>query len=33
MTRAQALLPRPLAHNRVQVAAALQVLQWTEPMR
>ncbi len=33
MTRAQELLPRPLAQNRVQVAAALQVLQWTQPRR
>ncbi|MEX7469504.1 PucR family transcriptional regulator [Mycobacterium adipatum] len=33
MTRAQDLLPRSLAQNRVQVAAALQVLQWTQPTR
>jgi DNA-binding PucR family transcriptional regulator len=29
MTRAEALLPRPLADNPVQVASALQVLRWT----
>lgn len=31
VARAEALLPRPLAENRVQVAAALQVLRWTRP--
>ena len=31
MTRAKSLLPRPLAENPVQVAAALQVLRWTTP--
>lgn len=29
VARAEALLPRPLAENPVQVAAALQVLRWT----
>ncbi|OBG30286.1 hypothetical protein A5764_19195 [Mycobacterium sp. 852002-51057_SCH5723018] len=29
VARAEALLPRPLARNPVQVAAALQVLRWT----
>ncbi|MGW4330949.1 PucR family transcriptional regulator [Nocardia sp. NPDC004573] len=33
MARAETLLPRPLAANPVQVAAALQVLQWTQPGR
>lgn len=29
MARAEALLPRPLSENSIQVAAALQVLRWT----
>jgi DNA-binding PucR family transcriptional regulator len=29
LARAEAQLPRPLAHNTIQVAAALQVLRWT----
>ena len=29
VARAEALLPRPLAENPVQVATALQVLRWT----
>jgi DNA-binding PucR family transcriptional regulator len=33
VARAEALLPRPLDENRVQVAAALQVLRWTSPGR
>lgn len=33
VARAQTLLPRPLAENAVQVAAALQVLRWTRPGR
>lgn len=33
VARAEALLPRPLAENRVQVAAGLQVLRWTRPGR
>jgi DNA-binding PucR family transcriptional regulator len=33
VARAEALLPRPLAENPVQVAAALQVLRWTQPER
>jgi DNA-binding PucR family transcriptional regulator len=31
VARAEALLPRPLDENRIQVAAALQVLRWTSP--
>ena len=30
LTRAEELLPRPLAHNRVHVAVALEVLRWRE---
>jgi DNA-binding PucR family transcriptional regulator len=30
MARAEALLPRPLSENSIQVAAALQVLRWTD---
>ncbi|WP_156767099.1 CdaR family transcriptional regulator [Mycobacterium sp. E796] len=33
VARAEAMLPRPLDDNRVQVAAALQVLCWTSPGR
>ncbi|MEZ0365150.1 PucR family transcriptional regulator [Mycobacterium sp. pUA109] len=33
VARAESLLPRPLAENPVQVAAALQVLRWTRPGR
>ncbi|MGE5452974.1 MAG: PucR family transcriptional regulator [Acidobacteriota bacterium] len=29
LARAQELLPRPLAHNRIHVAAALEALNWT----
>jgi DNA-binding PucR family transcriptional regulator len=31
VARAESLLPRPLAENPVQVAAALQVRRWTQP--